>query len=85
MLNSSESKDYPFGDIRTPTLVISVVDDPLALYENSRTLADLIPNARLLSVPDGSHLLLGHHEEVKSAVTRFLNSNVAMPNNSTTQ
>ena len=51
---------------KTPTLVISAVDDPLALHENARALADRIPNARLLSVPDGGHLLLGHHGEVKS-------------------
>ena len=30
MLNSSESKDYPFGNIKAPVLVISAVDDPLA-------------------------------------------------------
>ncbi len=82
MLNSSESKDYPFGDIKTPTLVVSAVDDPLALHENARALTDRIPGARLLSVPDGGHVLLGHHEEVKSEVTQFLHSNVALLNNS---
>ncbi len=75
MLNSSASKDYSFGDIKTPVLVISAVDDPLALHENARALVDLIPNARLFSVPDGGHMLLGHHEEVKSEVTQFLQSN----------
>lgn len=82
MLNSSENKDYPFGNIKTPTLVVSAVDDPLALHENARALADRIPNARLLSVPDGGHLLLGHHEEVKSETTQFLHNNVARLNNS---
>jgi pimeloyl-ACP methyl ester carboxylesterase len=82
MLGSSENKDYPFGNIKTPTLVISAVDDPLALHENARTLADRIPGARLLSVPDGGHVLLGHHKEVKSEVTQFLHSNMALLNNS---
>ena len=82
MLNSSENKDYPFGNIKTPTLVISSVDDPLALHENARALADRIPNARLFSVPDGGHMLLGHQEEVKSEITRFLRSNVALLSNS---
>jgi pimeloyl-ACP methyl ester carboxylesterase len=81
MLNSSESKDYPFGNIETPTLVISAVDDPLALHENARALADRIPGARLLSVPDGGHLILGHNEEVKSEITQFLDSNVALLKN----
>jgi pimeloyl-ACP methyl ester carboxylesterase len=82
MLNSSENKDYQFGNIKTPTLVISAIDDPLALHGNARALADRIPGARLFSVPDGGHLILGHHEEVKSEVTQFLHSNVALLNNS---
>jgi pimeloyl-ACP methyl ester carboxylesterase len=81
MLNSSENKDYPFGNIKTPTLVISSVDDPLAIHENARALADRIPNARLLSVPDGGHMLLGHLEEVKSEITQFLRNNVALLKN----
>ena len=72
MLNSFENKDYPFSNIKIPTLVISAVDDPLALNENAIALADRIPNARLFSVPDGGHLLLGRHEEVKSEITQFL-------------
>ncbi len=82
MLSSSESKDYPFGNIKIPSLVISAVDDPLALHENAHALADRIPDARLFSVPDGGHLLLGHHEEVKSETTQFLHNNVARLNNS---
>lgn len=82
MLNSSESKDYPLGNIKAPVLVISAVDDPLALHQNARALADRIPNARLLSLPDGGHMLLGHDEEVKSEVAQFLQSKAALLNNS---
>lgn len=78
MLNSSESRDYPFGNIKTPTLVVSSMDDPLALHENARALVDRIPNARLLAVPDGGHMLLGHYEEVRSEITQFLHNNVAL-------
>ena len=78
MLNSSENKNYPFGNIKIPTLVISAVDDPLALHENAIALADRIPNARMFSVMDGGHVLLGHHEEVKSEITRFLHGNMSM-------
>jgi pimeloyl-ACP methyl ester carboxylesterase len=76
MLNSSENMNYPYYDIKAPTLVISAVDDPLALHENAITLADRIPNATLLSIPNGGHLLLGHQEEVKSEITQFINNNV---------
>jgi hypothetical protein len=27
---------------------------------------------------DGGHVLLGHHEEVKSEITRFLHGNMSM-------
>ena len=74
MLNSFENKDYPFSNIKIPTLVISAVDDPLALHGNAIALADRIPNARLFSVPDGGHLVLGRHEEAKSEITQFLHS-----------
>jgi pimeloyl-ACP methyl ester carboxylesterase len=77
MLNSSSNKDYPFGNIKTPTLVVSAMDDPLALHENARALTDRIPGARLLSVPDGGHPILGHHGEVKSEITQFLHDKVA--------
>lgn len=82
MLNSSESKDYPFGNIKIPTLVISAVDDPLALHENAIALADRIPNARLFAVSDGGHLLLGHYREVMSEVAKFLHNNMALLNKS---
>ncbi len=76
IFNSSNSKDYPFGNIKTPTLVISARDDPLALHENAHTLMERIPNSRLLALSDGGHLFLGHDKEVKSEITRFLNCNV---------
>ncbi|KAF5075774.1 2-hydroxy-6-oxo-6-phenylhexa-2,4-dienoate hydrolase [anaerobic digester metagenome] len=78
LLNAPES-DYPFGSIRTPALVVSAVDDPLALHENARALAEKIPNARLQAVPGGGHPLLGHHEEVRQGIAEFLQSTVASP------
>jgi pimeloyl-ACP methyl ester carboxylesterase len=74
--------EYPLGEIHTPTLVISAVDDPMALHENARTLADQIPNAHLMAVSDGGHLLLGHSEEVRLEVTRFLRNQVSLLQNS---
>ncbi|SCL76699.1 2-hydroxy-6-oxo-6-phenylhexa-2, 4-dienoatehydrolase [Methanoculleus chikugoensis] len=78
LLNATES-DYPFGRIGTPALVVSAVDDPLALHENARALVEKIPNARLQAVPGGGHMLLGHHEEVRQGIMEFLRSTVASP------
>jgi pimeloyl-ACP methyl ester carboxylesterase len=55
-----------------PVLVINAVDDPIAVHENVRGLAEKIPNARLFVVPDGGHPLFGHTQEVKSEITQFL-------------
>jgi pimeloyl-ACP methyl ester carboxylesterase len=76
-VSNPEINQYPLGEVDTPTLVISAVDDPMALHENARTLADQIPNAQLMAVPDGGHLLLGHTEDVRAEVTRFLRSQIS--------
>lgn len=69
---------YPLGQVTVPTLVISAVDDPMALHANARSLADQIPGARLLAVPDGGHLMLGHTPEVKAEISRFLRESKEM-------
>ena len=66
--------DYPMESVSVPTLIIHAVDDPLASYENAAALAQRIPNAKLLSVPSGGHLLLGSDETVRSEIALFLSS-----------
>jgi pimeloyl-ACP methyl ester carboxylesterase len=78
----SETSPYPLGEIETRMLVINAADDPYAVPENVRGLAEKLPNARLYVVPDGGHPLLGHTEEVKAEITQFLRDNVALLKNS---
>jgi pimeloyl-ACP methyl ester carboxylesterase len=66
--------EYPMEEIRVPVLVIHAVDDSLAKYENAEALAARIPNARLLSIPSGGHLLLGMNDTIRSEIARFLHS-----------
>lgn len=68
---------YPLGKIATPVLVIHAVDDPISIAENVRGLANLMPNARTFTAPDGGHLLFGHTDEVKAEIAQFLSRNVA--------
>lgn len=75
IFNSSNNENYPFEDIEIPTLVISAQDDPLALHENAQALIERIPHSSLFAVPDGGHPLLGHNEDVKSEITKFLHNN----------
>jgi pimeloyl-ACP methyl ester carboxylesterase len=68
---------YPLQKIETPVLVINAADDPIAIPENVRRIAEQMPNARLFAVPDGGHFLFGHTQEVKSEIARFLNDSLA--------
>ena len=76
-LLADKGNEYPFGRIRVPTLVVSAVDDPLALHENARALAERIPGARLQTLPGGGHMLLGQYGTVKQGIAEFLHNNVA--------
>jgi len=58
--------------IKSPTLVINALDDPLAIPENVRNLAQKIPQASLFVVPDGGHILLGRSSQIKNVITEFL-------------
>ena len=64
--------EYPMEKIVVPTLVIHAMDDPLAVYDNAEALAARIPNAKLLSIPRGGHLLLGMEQMVRSETAQFL-------------
>jgi pimeloyl-ACP methyl ester carboxylesterase len=75
----TESSPYPLREIHTPALVIHALDDPIALPENVRALAEQLPDARTFAVPDGGHFLFGHREEVNTEITRFLRSHTAEP------
>ena len=65
---------YPMETIRVPILIIHAVDDPLAKYENAEALAARIPDAELLSIPSGGHLLLRMEGTVRQEIARFVKS-----------
>lgn len=65
-------QDYPLEDITAPTLVIGAMDDPLALYDNSKQMAQRIPGARLVTVERGGHMMLGSTEFVEEEISVFL-------------
>lgn len=63
---------YPVESISTPTLIIHADDDPLASYENAAALAERLPNAKMLTIATGGHLLLGSDERVISEIADFI-------------
>ena len=63
---------YPVDEISVPTLIIHAVDDPLADYDNAQTMAEQIPDAKMVIIESGGHPLLGHEERIQSEISSFL-------------
>jgi pimeloyl-ACP methyl ester carboxylesterase len=70
--NPDVNTGYPVGEIAVPVLIVNAVDDPLTLYVNAQTMAERVPGARLVTIEDGGHMMLGHEERVRSEITGFL-------------
>lgn len=68
---------YPLEQVTVPTMVVSAVDDPSALYQNAAALAERIPGAELVTIPGGGHLMLGSDEAVRAHVGAFLGGQTA--------
>jgi pimeloyl-ACP methyl ester carboxylesterase len=61
--------------IKTPTLVLTGKDDALISWENSRLLADQIPNAELVLLEPAGHCFwLEQPAESFEAIGKFLRS-----------
>lgn len=61
--------------VRAPTLVIHCEDDRVAPIEEGRLVAQLVPGARLVTIPSRTHILLGGRPDFDRAVeeiTRFV-------------
>ncbi len=58
--------------LRQPTLVMMGTDDPIMPVVNGRLLAALIPNARLVTIPDGHLFLMTSARECAPIIRDFL-------------
>ncbi len=63
---------YEIERIGAPTLVIHARDDGINPFAIGAAVAGRIPDAELVALPAGGHLLLGHHAAVRAKVTAFL-------------
>jgi pimeloyl-ACP methyl ester carboxylesterase len=78
--NPDVNTGYPLEEIAAPVLIINAVDDPLTLYRNAQSAAERIPGAKLVTIEDGGHMMLGHEDRIRSEIMAFLNvSNHASP------
>ncbi|MFQ5595888.1 MAG: alpha/beta fold hydrolase [Anaerolineae bacterium] len=63
---------YPLERITAPTLVIHAADDSVIPISDSEFMVQAIPDAQLVALRDGDHLLLGWQEELGARVAEFL-------------
>ena len=70
--NLDVNTGYPLEEISVPVLIVNAVDDPLTLYRNAQSAAERIPGAKLVTIEDGGHMMLGHEERIRSEIVAFL-------------
>ena len=60
------------SQVLVPTLVMHAQDDPGPPYASAVATAHRIPEAQLVTVDSGGHLMVGDHADAMSKVARFL-------------
>lgn len=63
---------WPLERIKAPTLVISARDDLYGTLPGAGHTAEQIPNAELMVLPSGGHLMVGQGEKVRERIASFL-------------
>ena len=64
--------EYPIEDLQIPRLIFHAKDDKLASYADTERAVARFPNFTFISFESGGHLLTGHAEEIKEAVSDFV-------------
>ena len=62
---------YDLEHLRVPALLIAAEDDLYKTFLYARYSAEHMPNARLLSLPTGGHVLIGHPETFEESASFF--------------
>ena len=72
MATAGDPPSYPLETIACPVLAISAEDDLYGTAASARHIAAEAPDARLMIHEDGGHMLVGHQEEIWSAIRTFV-------------
>ena len=68
----TEPQPLPRGQIQVPTLIITARDDLFGTLPAAELMAQRIPNAQLVVLDNGGHLLVGRQREVNNIIASFL-------------
>ena len=69
-------EDYPIEDLQIPTLIFHAKDDKLASYNDTERALSRFPDCTFVSFENGGHLMEGHGEEIKEAVSDFVENSL---------
>lgn len=64
--------DYRIEELQVPILVFHAKDDKLASYTDTEKAVKRFPNCTFIPFESGGHLIAGHGEEIKEAVSKFI-------------
>ena len=64
--------DYQLNQIAVPTLVVHAKDDTLVNPSHSQYAAQKIPNAKVVTLESGGHIIMGQNEKVELEIIKFL-------------
>ena len=64
--------ELPIGSLTAPTLVVNAADALLAPHEDTEAFVRQLPDARLVELTTGGHLLIGHAEQLRTELAAFL-------------
>lgn len=71
--------DYHIEDLQVPTLAFQAKDDKLISYSDTEKAVKRIPDCTFISFESGGHLMEGHGEEIKQAVSKFIEGRYFTP------
>ncbi len=64
--------DYRIEELQVLTLVFHAKDDKLASYTDTEKAVKRFPNCTFIPFESGGHLIAGHGEKIKEAVSKFI-------------
>lgn len=64
--------DYRIEELQVPTLVFHAKDDKLASYTDAEKAVKRFSNCTFIPFESGGHLIAGHGDEIKEAVSKFI-------------
>ncbi len=70
--SAADLHELPLEGITVPALIVSARDDLFKTLPAAEFAASKIPGAKLVVYGSGGHLLIGHEQEVRTAVRAFL-------------